>query len=54
MSFFVKACVVALKNFPAVNAEIDGEMILSIKIIIILVLQLEQKKVCGSSFKKCR
>ena len=27
MSFFVKACVVALKNFPAVNAEIDGEEI---------------------------
>ena len=25
MSFFVKACVVALKEFPAVNAEIDGE-----------------------------
>ena len=28
MSFFVKACVVALKNFPAVNAEIDGEEII--------------------------
>ena len=27
MSFFVKACVVALKNFPAVNAEIDGDEI---------------------------
>tara|TARA_B100000902_G_scaffold388888_1_gene435223 strand:- start:487 stop:1791 length:1305 start_codon:yes stop_codon:yes gene_type:complete len=27
MSFFVKACVVALKNFPAVNAEIEGESI---------------------------
>ena len=27
MSFFVKACVVALKNFPAINAEIDGEEI---------------------------
>ncbi len=25
MSFFVKACVSALKEFPAVNAEIDGE-----------------------------
>jgi 2-oxoglutarate dehydrogenase E2 component (dihydrolipoamide succinyltransferase) len=25
MSFFVRACVVALKEFPAVNAEIDGE-----------------------------
>jgi 2-oxoglutarate dehydrogenase E2 component (dihydrolipoamide succinyltransferase) len=25
MSFFVKACVTALKEFPAVNAEIDGE-----------------------------
>jgi len=25
MSFFVKACIVGLKNFPAVNAEIDGE-----------------------------
>jgi 2-oxoglutarate dehydrogenase E2 component (dihydrolipoamide succinyltransferase) len=25
MGFFVKACVVALKEFPAVNAEIDGE-----------------------------
>lgn len=25
MSFFVKACIVALKEIPAVNAEIDGE-----------------------------
>ena len=25
MSFFVKACIIALKSFPAVNAEIDGE-----------------------------
>ena len=28
MSFFVKACVVALKNFPAVNAEIEDEEII--------------------------
>tara|TARA_B100001057_G_scaffold30959_1_gene28205 strand:- start:5157 stop:6425 length:1269 start_codon:yes stop_codon:yes gene_type:complete len=28
MSFFVKACVVALKSFPAVNAEIDGQDII--------------------------
>ena len=28
MSFFVKASVVALKNFPAVNAEIDGDNII--------------------------
>jgi 2-oxoglutarate dehydrogenase E2 component (dihydrolipoamide succinyltransferase) len=28
MSFFVKACIVALKSFPAVNAEIDGEDII--------------------------
>jgi len=27
MSFFVKACVAALKTFPSVNAEIDGEEI---------------------------
>ena len=27
MSFFVKACVAALKEFPAVNAEIDGDEI---------------------------
>ena len=27
MSFFVKSCVVALKNFPAVNAEIEGDEI---------------------------
>ena len=25
MSFFVKACIVGLKNFPAINAEIDNE-----------------------------
>ena len=25
MSFFVKAAIVALKEFPAVNAEIDGD-----------------------------
>jgi len=28
MSFFVKACIVALKSFPALNAEIDGENII--------------------------
>ena len=28
MSFFVKACIVALKSFPAINAEIDGEYII--------------------------
>ncbi len=28
MSFFVKACVVALKNYPAVNAEIDNNEII--------------------------
>jgi 2-oxoglutarate dehydrogenase E2 component (dihydrolipoamide succinyltransferase) len=28
MSFFVKACVAALKEFPAVNAEIDGDEII--------------------------
>ena len=27
MSFFVKACIVALKAFPAVNAEIEGDEI---------------------------
>ena len=27
MSFFVKACIAALKEFPAVNAEIDGDEI---------------------------
>ena len=27
MSFFIKACIVALKNFPAINAEIDGDTI---------------------------
>ena len=25
MSFFVKACIEALKELPAVNAEIDGD-----------------------------
>tara|TARA_A100001388_G_scaffold264620_1_gene236047 strand:- start:349 stop:1641 length:1293 start_codon:yes stop_codon:yes gene_type:complete len=28
MSFFVKACIVALKSFPTINAEIDGEDII--------------------------
>ena len=28
MSFFVKSCVAALKNFPAINAEIDGNEII--------------------------
>ena len=28
MSFFVKACVVALKNFPSVNAEIEADEII--------------------------
>ena len=27
MSFFVKACIVGLKDFPAINAEIDNEEI---------------------------
>ena len=30
MSFFVKACVVALKSYPTVNAEIEGEEIILI------------------------
>tara|TARA_B100000401_G_scaffold388780_1_gene294130 strand:+ start:645 stop:1961 length:1317 start_codon:yes stop_codon:yes gene_type:complete len=28
MSFFIKACVLALKSFPSVNAEIDGDHII--------------------------
>ena len=28
MSFFVKACVVGLKNFPAINAEVDDNEII--------------------------
>jgi len=28
MSFFVKACVVALKNFPSVNAEVENDEII--------------------------
>ena len=28
MSFFIKACIVGLKSFPAINAEIDGEDII--------------------------
>jgi len=28
MSFFVKSCVVALKNFPEINAEIEGNEII--------------------------
>ena len=27
MSFFVKACVLGLKNYPAINAEIQGDEI---------------------------
>ena len=27
MSFFVKACVIGLKNYPAINAEIQGDQI---------------------------
>ena len=27
MSFFVKACVIGLKNFPAINSEIQGDEI---------------------------
>ena len=25
MSFFVKACVIGLKNYPSINAEIQGD-----------------------------
>ena len=28
MSFFVKSCVIALKNFPAINAEMEGNEII--------------------------
>tara|TARA_B100000700_G_C15005959_1_gene838528 strand:- start:733 stop:2010 length:1278 start_codon:yes stop_codon:yes gene_type:complete len=28
MSFFVKACIVGLKSFPAINAEVEGEEII--------------------------
>ena len=41
MSFFVKACVIGLKNYPSINAEIQGDEMF-IKIITTLVLQLEQ------------
>ena len=27
MSFFVKACIIGLKNYPAINAEIQGDEI---------------------------
>ena len=27
MSFFVKACVIGLKNYPSINAEIQGEIV---------------------------
>ena len=27
MSFFIKSCIIGLKNFPAINAEIEGENI---------------------------
>ena len=33
MSFFVRACVAALKEFPAVNAEIDGDEIVYKKFV---------------------
>ena len=36
MSFFVKACVIGLKNYPAINAEIQGDEIVS-KIINISI-----------------
>ena len=26
MSFFVKACILGLKNYPAINAEIQGDV----------------------------
>ena len=41
---FVKACVIGLKNYPAINAEIQGEEIVY-KIIIIWVLPLVQTEV---------
>ena len=33
MSFFVKACVAALKNYPAINAEIQGDSIVYKKLL---------------------
>ena len=43
MSFFVKACVAALKTFPAVNAEIDEKKSFT-RTTTTLVLLLEQTK----------
>ena len=54
MSFFVKACIVALKNFPAVNAEIEGDNIIYKNYYNISFAVGTDKGFSSSSFKKCR
>ena len=49
---FVKACVVALKNFPAVNAEIEGEEIIY-KNYYNIGCSWYRQRACSSSFKRC-
>ena len=48
MSFFVKACVLALKSFPAINAEIDGE-----HIIISSLFIFRPSRCQGNCITKC-
>ena len=46
MSFFVKACVAALKIFPSVNAEIDNDEI-KIRPIMYLALSYDHRIIDG-------
>ena len=54
MSFFVKACVLALKSFPAVNAEIDGEHIVYKNYYNISFAVGTDKGLVVPVIKKCR
>ena len=54
MSFFVKACVAALKTFPSVNAEIDGDEIIYKNYYNISFAVGTEKGASCSSTKKCR
>ena len=54
MSFFVKACVIGLKNYPAINAEIQGEEIVYKNYYNISIAVGTDQRFSGSSSKRNR
>ena len=54
MSFFLKAVIDALQEYPAVNAEIDGNYIVYKKLLQYWRCCFQSQRIDGSSSQKCR